>query len=337
MHKRDKVLMHRCIDLAKKGLGNTYPNPLVGCVLVKNNEIIAEGWHKKAGAAHAEVNAIQKVTDKSILKNCTLYVNLEPCCHFGKTPPCADLIIEMGIQNVVIGCQDSNEKVSGKGVKKLIEGGCNVITGVLKKECKTLNQRFFTFHEQKRPYIILKWAESMDGFMAPKNSEKDYWLTHAHSRQRVHQWRSEEQAILLGSQTVLNDNPNLSTRLWYGKNPIRFAIDPNQRIPKNSNLKDGKIKTFFLVDENSDRKNENIIISAEEILKSLYKKNIQSVIIEGGAKTLEFFIKNKIWDVARIFKTNKNLNDGLKSPKIDGELKRITRIQNDVLMEIYKD
>ena len=337
MHKKDKVLMHRCIDLAKKGLGNTYPNPLVGCVLVKNNEIIAEGWHKKAGAAHAEVIAIQKVTDKSILKNCTLYVNLEPCCHFGKTPPCADLIIEMGIQNVVIGCQDSNEKVSGKGVKKLIEGGCNVITGVLKKECKTLNQRFFTFHEQKRPYIILKWAESMDGFMAPKNSEKDYWLTHAHSRQRVHQWRSEEQAILLGSQTVLNDNPNLSTRLWYGKNPIRFAIDPNQRIPKNSNLKDGKIKTFFLVDENSDRKNENIIISAEEILKSLYKKNIQSVIIEGGAKTLEFFIKNKIWDVARIFKTNKNLNDGLKSPKIDGELKRSTRIQNDVLMEIHKD
>ena len=337
MHKRDKVFMHRCIDLAKKGLGNTYPNPLVGCVLVKNNEIIAEGWHKKAGAAHAEVNAIQKVTDKSILKNCTLYVNLEPCCHFGKTPPCADLIIEMGIQNVVIGCQDSNEKVSGKGVKKLIEGGCDVITGVLEKECKTLNQRFFTFHEQKRPYIILKWAESMDGFMAPKNSEKDYWLTHAHSRQRVHQWRSEEQAILLGSQTVLNDNPNLSTRLWYGKNPIRFAIDPNERIPKNSNLKNGKIKTFFLVDENSDRKNENTIISAEEILKSLYKKNIQSVIIEGGAKTLEFFIKNKIWDVARIFKTNKNLNDGLKSPKIDGELKRITRIQNDVLMEIHKD
>ena len=337
MHKRDKVFMHRCIDLAQKALGNTYPNPLVGCVLVKNNEIIAEGWHKKAGAAHAEVIAIQKVTDKSILKNCTLYVNLEPCCHFGKTPPCADLIIEMGIQNVVIGCKDSNEKVYGKGVQKLIEGGCNVITGVLEKECKTLNQRFFTFHEQKRPYIILKWAESMDGFMAPKNSEKEYWLTHAHSRQRVHQWRSEEQAILLGSQTVLNDNPNLSTRLWYGKNPIRFAIDPNQRIPKNSNLKNGKIKTFFLVDENSDRKNENIIISAEEILKSLYKKNIQSVIIEGGAKTLEFFIKNKIWDVARIFKTNKNLNDGLKSPKIEGELKCSTRIQNDVLIEIYRD
>ena len=173
--------------------------------------------------------------------------------------------------------------------------------------------------------------------MAPKNSEKDYWLTHAHSRQRVHQWRSEEQSILLGSQTVINDNPNLSTRLWYGKNPIRFAIDPNQRIPKNSNLKDGKIKTFFLVDENSDRKNENIIISAEEILKSLYKKNIQSVIIEGGAKTLEFFIKNKTWDVARVFKTNKNLNDGLIAPKIEGELKSRTTIQNDILIETYRD
>jgi diaminohydroxyphosphoribosylaminopyrimidine deaminase/5-amino-6-(5-phosphoribosylamino)uracil reductase len=171
--------------------------------------------------------------------------------------------------------------------------------------------------------------------MAPKNLEKDYWLTHAHSRQRVHQWRSQEQGILLGSQSVIDDNPNLSTRLWYGKNPIRFAIDPNQRIPKNSNLKDGKIKTFFLEDEYSDRKS-NKIISAEEILKSLYEKNIQSVIIEGGAKTLKFFIQNKIWDVARVFKTNKNLNNGLKSPKIRGELKSRSKIQNDVLLEITK-
>ena len=336
MHKRDEIFMHRCIELAQKGLGNTYPNPLVGCVIVKNDEIIAEGWHKKAGSLHAEVDAIQKVTNKSILTECTLFVNLEPCSHFGQTPPCSNLIIEMGIPNVVIGCQDSNEKVSGKGIKKLIEAGCNVITGVLEKESKTLNQRFFTFHEKKRPYIILKWAESKDGFMAPKKSEKDYWLTHAHSRQRVHQWRSEEQAILLGSQSVINDNPNLSTRLWYGKNPIRFAIDPNQRIPKNSNLKDGKIKTFFMVNENSNRKNDNNIISDEEILKSLYKKNIQSVIIEGGSKTLKFFIQNKIWDVARVFKTDKNLDYGLKSPKVQGELKSRTKIQNDVLFEIIR-
>ena len=337
MHKKDKVFMQRCIELAQKGLGNTYPNPLVGCVIVKNDEIIAEGWHKKAGAAHAEVDAIQKVINKSILKECTLFVNLEPCSHFGKTPPCTDLIIEMGIPNIVIGCQDSNEKVSGKGIKKLIEAGCNVITGVLEKKCQTMNQRFFTFHEKKRPYIILKWAESKDGFMAPKNPEKDYWLTHPHSRQRVHQWRSEEQAILVGSQTVLNDDPNLSTRLWFGKNPIRFAIDPNHRIPKKSNLNDGEITTFFLVDENSDRKSDNNIISAEKILESLYKKNIQSVIIEGGAKTLEFFIENKIWDVARVFKTNKNLNDGLLAPKIEGELKSRTTIQNDILFEIYSD
>src|SRR4051812_40506857 len=200
--------MKRCIELAKNGLGTTYPNPLVGSVIVHNDKIIGEGWHKKSGEAHAEVNAVNSVKDKSLLKEATIYVSLEPCSHFGKTPPCCDLIIANGIPNIVIGTIDSNSKVAGTGIEKLNEAGKNVTVGILEKQCRELNKRFFTFHEKKRPYIILKWAQSQDGFIAPlsKNEQKPVWITNAFSRQLVHKWRSEEHAILIGSQTVIDDN-----------------------------------------------------------------------------------------------------------------------------------
>lgn len=316
--------MQRCIELAEKGLGNTYPNPLVGCVIVKNDEIIAEGWHKKAGAAHAEVDAIQKVIDKSILEECTLFVNLEPCNHFGKTPPCVNLIIDMRIPNVVIGCQDSNEKVSGKGIKKLIESGCNVITGVLEKECQTMNQRFFTYHEKKRPYIILKWAESKDGYIAPKNQIEPFWMTSSESKKLVHKWRAEETAILVGRVTAEKDNPCLTVREVEGENPIRIVIDKNLKLSTDLNLFNNNSKTIVFNAIKSGKNDTNNFIRIDfnilinNILSELYKLNIQSIIIEGGSKTLQSFIDENMWDEARIFTANKTLVEGVKAPTIEG-------------------
>ena len=316
--------MQRCIELAEKGLGNTYPNPLVGCVIVKNDEIIAEGWHKKAGAAHAEVDAIQKVIDKSILEECTLFVNLEPCNHFGKTPPCVNLIIDMRIPNVVIGCQDSNEKVSGKGIKKLIEAGCNVITGVLENKCQTMNQRFFTFHEKKRPYIILKWAESKDGYIAPKNQIEPFWMTSSESKKLVHKWRAEETAILVGRVTAEKDNPCLTVREVEGENPIRIVIDKNLKLSTDLNLFNNNSKTIVFNAIKSGKNDTNNFIKIDfnilinNILSELYKLNIQSIIIEGGSKTLQSFIDENMWDEARIFTANKTLVEGVKAPTIEG-------------------
>jgi diaminohydroxyphosphoribosylaminopyrimidine deaminase / 5-amino-6-(5-phosphoribosylamino)uracil reductase len=232
----------RCIELAKNGLGTTYPNPLVGSVIVYNEEIIGEGWHRKSGEPHAEVNAINSVKDKSLLSKSTIYVSLEPCSHFGKTPPCCDLIIANKIPNVVIGTIDPFAKVSGSGIKKLIEAGKNVTIGILEDECKELNKRFFTFHTKKRPYIILKWAESSAGFIAPifKEKQEPIWITNSFSRQLVHKWRSEEQAILVGTQTVLDDNPKLNTRDWNGQNPIRIILDRTGKISEDYHIKKSK-------------------------------------------------------------------------------------------------
>ena len=229
--KSHEVYISRCIEIAKNGLGNTRPNPMVGAVIVSNNKIIGEGYTSAYGGSHAEVNAINSVGNKSLLKEATLYVTLEPCSHFGKTPPCSDLIIKHKIPNVVIGCIDDNIKVAGQGIKKLKNAGCKVIVGVLEHECKTHHKRFFTFHNKKRPYIILKWAETPDGFIAPKTKQeqKPVWITNSYSRQLVHKWRSEEQAILVGTNTVLEDNPSLTTRTWTGENPIRVVIDENEK------------------------------------------------------------------------------------------------------------
>ena len=240
--------INRCIELAQKGLGNTYPNPMVGSVIVHNDKIIGEGWHHIAGEPHAEVNAINSVQDQSLLKKSTIYVSLEPCSHYGKTPPCSDLIIAKEIKKVVIATVDPFAEVSGRGIKKLLSAGCEVIVGVLEKEAQELNKRFFTFHQKKRPYVILKWAQSEDCFLAPEDKEtrEPVWITNKYSNQLVHKWRSEEQGILVGTNTAILDNPKLNTRLWEGKHPTRILIDQNLRTPQNSALFDGSIKTIVI-------------------------------------------------------------------------------------------
>ena len=334
----------RCIELAKNGFGTTYPNPMVGSVIVYNGEIIGEGWHQKAGEPHAEVNAIQSVKDPSLLDKATIYVSLEPCSHFGKTPPCCDLIIKNKIPNVVIGTVDSNIKVAGNGIKRLQEAGANVIVGILEKECYELNQRFFTFHEKKRPYIILKWAETQDGFIAPlqKEEQKPVWITNINSRQLVHKWRTEEQAILVGTQTVIDDNPKLNARNWEGNNPIRMVIDQNHRIPKTAHVFDDQIKTIIFSNKKSTPSLENTIFEvidfqqniAQQIADKLFQHQIQSVIIEGGAQTLQTFIDANLWDEARVFIGNCTFEKGVKAPILNTSPFKKEKIGTDELLII---
>ncbi|MCK0109167.1 bifunctional diaminohydroxyphosphoribosylaminopyrimidine deaminase/5-amino-6-(5-phosphoribosylamino)uracil reductase RibD [Flavobacteriaceae bacterium S0825] len=315
----------RCIEIAKNGLGTTAPNPMVGCVIVYNSTIIGEGFTCPYGGAHAEVNAINSVKDTSLLKEATLYVTLEPCSHFGKTPPCSNLIIEHGIPNIVIGCLDDNEKVAGKGIAKLKAADCNVKVGVLEEECKEHHKRFFTFHNKKRPYIILKWAETADGFIAPlhKKEKQPVWITNTHSRQLVHKWRAEEQAILVGTNTVLEDNPSLTTRDWDGKNPIRIVLDKHNILSKEFKVFDNKAKTLII--------NDN---SAKGICNKLYEADINSVIIEGGAKTLKLFINSGLWDEARVFTGKNTFKEGIKAPVFAGNLISEKQILDDTL-KIY--
>jgi diaminohydroxyphosphoribosylaminopyrimidine deaminase/5-amino-6-(5-phosphoribosylamino)uracil reductase len=342
----EEKYIKRCIELAQNGLGTTYPNPMVGSVIVYNDQIIGEGWHKKAGEPHAEVNAIRSVKDKSLLKKATIYVSLEPCSHFGKTPPCCDLIIANEIPNVVIGTVDPNEKVAGNGIKKLIAAGANVTVGVLEEECNELNKRFFTFHQKKRPYILLKWAESQDGFVAPEKEvgqdRKPIWITNPYSRQLVHKWRSEEQAILVGTQTVIDDNPKLNVRDWLGNNPIRVVLDQNNRISKDSFIFDDTVKTIVITKPGSNISTENTTFESidftqnliPQVLDVLYKKQIQSIIIEGGLHTLQSFIDQNLWDEARIFIGKTTFEKGTKAPIIQKKNTNKTYIQNDELLNI---
>ena len=303
----------RCIELGKLGIGNTYPNPSVGSCIVVNDKIIGEGYTSKAGGNHAEVNAINSVEDKSLLKLSTIYVTLEPCCHHGKTPPCVDKIISCGIKKVVIGIKDPNPLVCGKGIEKLKENGIEVISGVLKNECIDHHKRFLSFIINKRPYIILKWAETLDGFIAPKekNISKPYWISNTKSRQLVHKWRSEEQAILVGGKTIREDDPRLTTRDWAGKNCDIYILS------KNGIQKDYKI---FKQDLKVTILNEKKIDFEKDILKQIcdrfYDDKILSIIVEGGTKTLLNFIKCDLWDEMRVFKTKEKLGHGIKGPKI---------------------
>ena len=342
--------MSRCLELAKNGLGTTYPNPMVGSVIVYNDTIIGEGWHKKSGEPHAEVNAIHAVKDTSLLKKATIYVSLEPCSHYGKTPPCCDLIIANKIPNVVIGTVDPNPKVAGKGIEKIIESGVNVTIGILEKECFELNKRFFTFHQKKRPYIILKWAETQDGFIAPKKdiNEKEsqirqpIWITNEISRQLVHKWRSEEDAILVGTQTVIDDNPKLTVRDWAGNNPIRIVLDKNNRIPKESHVFDNHVKTIVFTQNKISSTTENPIFEeinfgynlASKIVESLHNHNIQSVIIEGGRQTLQTFIDENLWDEAKVFIGGNVFKNGIKAPILNRTNYTKTILANDELLTI---
>lgn len=339
-----EIYMKRCLQLAKNGLGTTYPNPLVGSVIVHNGKIIGEGWHKKAGEPHAEVNAINSVKNKELLPESTIYVNLEPCSHFGKTPPCANLIIEHKIPKVVIGCIDSFSEVAGKGIQKLTNAGCKVTLNVLEKECLEINKRFFTFHNKKRPYIILKWAETADGFIAPltNDTKTSINISNQYSRQLVHKYRTEEQAILVGTKTVLNDNPNLDARDWFGNNPTRIVLDRKNKVPTDFHIKNAKNPTIIFTEEENCLNSENCIyefcifdtLLISNILNNLYNKNIQSIIIEGGSITLQQFIDSNLWDEARVFISENNSIEGIKKPVFNFDTNQNVKIKNNQL-KIY--
>ena len=329
-----ETYLKRCIDIAKNGLGTTRPNPMVGSVIVYSNQIIGEGFTSAYGGNHAEVNAINSVKDKSLLKESTIYVTLEPCSHFGKTPPCSDLIIKHQIPHVVIGCIDDNIQVAGKGIEKLKKAGCHVVVGISENECKAHHKRFFTFHNKKRPYIILKWAETADGFIAPetKNEQKPVWITNEYSRQLVHKWRAEEQAILVGPNTVLQDNPSLTVRDWTGQNPIRIVIDKENKLSKKHTVFNNEAETITLSNKDIDF-SKNI---AQQICDVLFKNNINSVIIEGGVKTLQTFIDENLWDEARVFTGNTHFKKGVKAPRFSGTLISEETIIGDTL-KTYKN
>lgn len=332
--------LSRCIQLAKNGLGSTYPNPLVGSVIVHNGKIIGEGWHRKAGEPHAEVHAVNSVKDKSLLKESTIYVSLEPCSHFGKTPPCCDLIIAHKIPKVVIGTIDPFSKVAGTGIQRLRENGCEVTVGVLEKECLELNKRFFTFHNKKRPYIILKWAESRDGFIAPltKDTKAPVWISNEYSRQLVHQWRAEEEAILVGTQTVLDDNPKLDVRDWTGKNPTRIVLDRHGKIDSNYLVNNGKTKTVVITEQENLTIGENVSVEmitfdtqlSQKIVEIVYRLGCQSIIIEGGRQTLQTFIDDRLWDEARVFVSDTILEKGIPAPQLN-RIGKTTKIKTDQL------
>ena len=333
--------MKSCLDLAILGFGDVAPNPLVGCVIVYQNKIIGEGYHQNFGEAHAEVNAINSVKDKNLLKESTLYVNLEPCAHFGKTPPCSNLIIEHQIPKVIIGCIDSFSEVSGKGIAKMESEGINIIVGVLEKESLELNKRFFTFHNKKRPYIILKWAQTTDGFIdidrTNNSTNNDNWITTPPSKKLVHQWRSEEQAIMVGTNTALNDNPQLNVREVKGKNPLRLVIDLNLRLPNTLHIFDKTIPTIVFNSLKNEKNNnlEYIKIEKEtlipQIIQELYEREIQSVIIEGGKQLLTTFIAQNLWDEARVFTGIKAFNTGLNAPIIKSHPNLTKKIDTDIL------
>ncbi len=298
-----ELLMQRCVAIGNSVLGHTYPNPNVGALIYKDGKIISEGYTGGLGQNHAEINAIENINDKKYLENSTMVVTLEPCSHYGKTPPCTKKIIESKIKTVIIGCKDPNLLVNGSGIDQLINNNIDVKVGVLENECLELHKRFFTFQTKKRPYIILKWAETVDGIISPKhkNNYRPYWISNDVSRQYVHKWRSQEHAILVGSKTIDFDNPQLNSRNWDNNSPIKIVIG-NPKI---------KSKDTLYIHNGND-------LNIENITNFLHKKNIQSVLVEGGNKTLKTFIENNLWDEARVFKSKNKLKKGVLAPKING-------------------
>lgn len=349
MRMEHEFYMQRCLDLAVMGAGKVSPNPMVGCIIVHEDKIIGEGYHQKLGEAHAEVNAIKDVFKRyteeaeTLLKNATAYVSLEPCAHFGKTPPCADLLVKHQLKRVVIGNTDPFESVNGKGIEKLKNAGIEVISGILKEECEEVNRRFFTRIKEHRPYFILKWAQTANGFFAPKNQSQQ-WISGPQAKILTHQWRGEEDAILVGKNTVLADNPQLNTREVEGKNPIRIVIDKNLSIPLDHHIFNNVAKTIILNEVKTDVVNNIHYVQMEDmhfylpqkIAYQLYLMDIQSVIIEGGANILQQFIAANLWDEARIFTSTTKWEDGINAPQITGEIIEETAIGNDELKIIKR-
>ena len=342
----DEMYIRRCFALAENGIHYVAPNPMVGCVIVKNGKIVSEGFHQCCGQNHAERNAILRVADKSCFEGSTLYVNLEPCSHHGKTPPCADLIAQYPFKRVVVCNLDPNPLVAGRGIEKIRNAGIEVTIGILEEEGRFLNRRFFTYMEKQRPYIILKWAQTRDGFMDIDRSDskqKSYWITNEKLKCEVHKWRTEEAAIMVGTQTVVNDNPQLSSRLWYGKNPLRIALDKTGRIPEQSFILDGSTPTIIYTENRNLESKENIeyvVIDFKnllnEILADLWHRKIQSVIVEGGLKLLNTFITENVWDEARVLIGNKMFGKGLAAPLLNTVPNSTNQVDDDFVCHYYK-
>ena len=338
-HHTDKQFMKRVLELAARGRGHVSPNPLVGCVIVHEDKIVGEGWHEKYGEAHAEVNAVRKV-DKNILKECDVYVNLEPCSHFGNTPPCADMLITHGVKKVFIANIDSNPLVAGAGVKKLRSAGTEVISGILEYEGRELNKRFFTFVEKKRPYIILKWAQTSDGFIARENFDSK-WISNEFSRQLVHKWRTEEDAVLVGTRTAMHDDPQLNVRDWTGRNPVRVIIDRFLRLNEKLHVFDRSQRTLcYNLLKHEEHPNLSLIRLDEQdfiqnLVRDLYNQKIQSVIVEGGAQLLNTFLNRNLWDEARVFVSKANFVKGIPAPSISGKLIDEEFVDSDTLRIYY--
>ncbi len=332
--------MRRALQLAQLGLGAVSPNPMVGCVIVKAGKIIGEGNHEKYGEGHAEVKAVRTVKNDSLIEGSTVFVTLEPCAHYGKTPPCAHLLVEHKVRKVIICNLDPNPLVAGKGVEILEKAGIEVVSGVLQEEGREINRRFFTFFEKKRPYVILKWAQTKDGYVARENYDSK-WISNEHSRQLVHKWRAEEDAILVGKNTAQYDNPSLTTRNWVGADPIRVVLDSTLSLNKDLNLFDGSVFTLvFNTQWNNEQNNVRYIklesMTPKWILQTLFDLKIQSIIVEGGSTTLQSFIDAHLWDEARIFESENTFGKGISAPNVNGKLLEQKLIERD-LLTIYQN
>ncbi len=338
MEANDLLYMQRALELAENGKGQVAPNPMVGCVIVHKGKIIGEGWHQRYGEGHAEVNAVNSVTNKDLLRESTVYVSLEPCSHWGKTPPCANLLIEQQVKEVVVCNTDSNPLVSGGGLQRLNEAGINVRWGILEEEGRWLNRRFFTYMEKKRPYIILKWAQTADGLMARSNYDSK-WISNPFARKLVHKWRAEEPAIMVGRQTVQYDNPRLNVRDWpvTGKDPLRVIIDRQLALENTFSVFDGSQPTicYNLLKNEALNKLNYVQLPEEaflaELMQDLGRRGIQSVIVEGGPGLLELLLAEGLWDEARIFTAPKTFGEGLQAPRPKGKLKKSQVIFEDRL------
>ena len=327
---KDEKYIRRCIQLARNGMCNAAPNPMVGAVIVHNDRIIGEGYHARCGEGHAEVNAIRSVKDESLLQESTIYVSLEPCSHYGKTPPCADLIIRKGIPRVVIGCVDPFSLVSGRGIQKLKDAGIDVKVGVLEAECRQLIKRFVTFNTQQRPYITLKWAESADGFIDINREEgQPVVLSTPITLMYVHKQRAEHHAILVGRRTALLDNPSLTTRNWYGKNPVRLVIDKELTLPTSLKLFDGSAPTWIFTAQDKASTSQVTFFKLDfsrsilpQILQKLYENKLQALLVEGGSQLLQSFIDEGLWDEIYTEHSAKVLENGVKGPVIPAGYKK---------------
>ncbi len=343
MASSDELYMRRALELAQLGNGFTYPNPMVGCVVVYQGQIIGEGWHKQYGGPHAEVHAIAAVADKSLLPKSRVYVTLEPCSHYGKTPPCADLLISSGVKDVVICNTDPNPLVAGRGIKKLFEAGAQVKVGVLEAEGLEVNKRFFTFHAEKRPYIFLKWAETTDAFIAGADYKQEQ-ISGKLAQRLVHRWRSEEQAIMIGSRTALHDNPRLNTRLWGGQSPLRVVIDKNLLLPDDLHLFDRSQPTVVYnhLKQETHQNLHFVKLQTQEpmlpqIMQDLYQRNILSVMVEGGTFLLESLLQANLWDEALVFKSRSiTFGSGIKAPNmVYGHLRHTQTLGPDQLLHYF--